>query len=62
MADHKLTVWQRPYVVSVDRIDDNKWVATGIYYGKTLRAEGQTAGTALKKWRAMALGMRLPRE
>ena len=55
MAEHQMTVWQRPYVVSVERIDDKKWVAGGTYAGKLLRVEDRTAGAALKKWRMAAL-------
>ena len=46
MAEHKVTVWNKPYTISVYQKSKTVWIAVGDYMGERLEAQGRSESTA----------------
>ena len=54
-GEHTVSVWDRPYTVTLRQRKKFAWVAVGDYRGRRIEARDQTAGTALKRWQESAI-------
>lgn len=52
--EHKVMVWDEPYMVSVHSKSKSVWVASGEYLGKFIEVEGRSEGAAIIRWREAA--------
>lgn len=43
-------VWDKPYVVSVDRKSKSVWIVVGDYMDASIRVEDRSEGAALERW------------
>ncbi len=50
MAEHKVTVWNKPYTISVYQKSKTVWIAVGDYMGERLEAQGRSESTAAHRW------------
>jgi hypothetical protein len=51
---HTVTVWDRPYEVSVHQKSKTVWIAVGNYEGARVETQGRTESQALASWREAA--------
>jgi hypothetical protein len=51
---HTVTVWGKPYTVSLNQSSKAVWIAAGDYMGHQIEAKDSSAGAALMRWREAA--------
>ena len=54
MSERMVEVWDRLYIVTVERISESVWEVVGDYMFESIRVQGETEGTALQRWREAA--------
>ena len=48
--EHRVIVWDKPYIITVDQKSKSVWVAVGDYLGESIRVQDQSEGAAIKRW------------
>jgi len=49
-----ITVWDKPYEITVHQKSKSVWIASGHYMGQYLQVKGSTASQAESHWREAA--------
>ena len=52
--EHRVIVWGKPYIVSVNRKSKSVWIAVGDYMGERIEAQGSSASVAARHWAGTA--------
>jgi hypothetical protein len=54
MSERMVEVWDRLYIITVERISESVWEVVGDYMFESIKVQGETEGTALQRWRETA--------
>jgi hypothetical protein len=49
-----VSVWGKPYEISLYRKSKSVWIAVGDYMGTTITVQDRSEGAAIKRWREAA--------
>ncbi|MBB2964733.1 hypothetical protein [Methylobacterium sp. R2-1] len=47
---HRVIVWQKPYMISTAQRSKSVWIASGDYEGQSIQTQDRTEGAAIKRW------------
>jgi hypothetical protein len=54
MLKTTVTVWDKPYEITVYQKSKSVWIAVGDYDGKEIRVDGRSQSSAAEHWRETA--------
>jgi len=54
MSERMVEVWDRLYIITVERISESVWEVVGDYMFESIRVQGESEGTAIQRWRETA--------
>lgn len=46
----RVTVWSRPYEVTIYQKSKSVWIASGDYEGQNIQTQDRSSGSAIKRW------------